>query len=279
MTRMLKEALRGILLEDEIIEIYSAFDIIGDIVIIKIPEKISGKRKLIADAILTKVKPVRTVLMQSSPVKSDYRVRNVEYISGENKTVTIYKEHNCKFKVDVSKVYFSPRLSTERARIANLVSDGEVIVNMFAGVCTFSIVIAKKHTCKIYSIDINPDAYNLCLENVQLNKVSDSVTPILGDAKEIIKEQFADKADRVLMPLPEKAKEYLKYAVMALKHKGIVHYFVHVHADSKKEAIKICSEELVSLMKVRYELLSSRVVRDVGPRLYQTVADMRVFKN
>ena len=78
MTRMLKEALRGVLLEREVNEVYSAFDIVGDIVVIKIPEKMSDKKQLIADTILANVKPVRSVLMQSSPVQGDFRVRNIE---------------------------------------------------------------------------------------------------------------------------------------------------------------------------------------------------------
>ena len=278
MTKMLKQALKSVLSETEINEVFSSFDIIGDIVIIKIPDSMSTKKQLIADAILSKVKPVRSVFMQSSPVQGDFRVRGVEYIAGENRTLTIYKEHNCRFKVDVSKVYFSPRLSTERERIAALVNDGEVIVNMFAGICTFSIIIAKKHKCKIYSIDINPDAYSLCAENVKLNKVTESVVPMLGNAKEIIMNELKGKADRVLMPLPERAKEYLEYAVMALKEKGIIHYFTHVHSDSRKYALNVCEDELASVMKVKYEMKGARIVREVGPRFYQVAADVMVFK-
>ncbi len=278
MTKMLKQALKSVLSETEINDVFSSFDIIGDIVIIKIPDSMNAKKQLIADAILRKVKPVKSVFMQSSPVQGDFRVRGVEYIAGENRTLTIYKEHNCRFKVDISKVYFSPRLSTERERIAALVNDGEVIVNMFAGICTFSIIIAKKHKCKIYSIDVNPDAYSLCAENVKLNKVTESVVPMLGDAKNIITNELKEKADRVLMPLPERAKEYLEYAVMALKEKGIIHYFTHVHSDSRKYALDVCGEELASLMKVKYEMKGARIVREVGPRFYQVVADVMIFK-
>jgi tRNA (guanine37-N1)-methyltransferase len=278
MTKMLKQALKGVLSESEINDVFSSFDIIGDIVIIKIPDSMYKRKQVIADAILSKVKPVKSVFMQSSPVQGDFRVRDVEHIAGENRTLTIYKEHNCRFKVDVSKVYFSPRLSTERERIAALVKDGEVIVNMFAGICTFSIIIAKKHKCKIYSIDVNPDAYSLCVENVKLNKVTESVIPMLGDAKEIIMKELKGKADRVLMPLPERAKEYLEYAVMALKEKGVIHYFTHVHSDSRKLALDVCKEELANVMKAKYEINGTRIVREVGPRFYQVVADVMVLK-
>jgi len=278
MVKMLKQALKGIISDAEINEVYSSFDIIGDIAIIKIPDSLNQKKQLIADAILNKVRPIRSVFMQSSAVQGDFRVRDVEHIAGEKRTQTIYKEHNCRFKVDVAKVYFSPRLSTERARIASMVNQGEVIVNMFAGICTFSVIIAKKRECKIYSMDLNPDAYSLCVENVKLNKVTERVIPMLGDAKNIIMRELEGKADRVLMPLPERAKEYLEYAIMALKNKGVIHYFAHVHSDSRKDASRVCAEELVEVMKTKYELKETRVVREVGPRFYQVVADLMVFK-
>jgi tRNA (guanine37-N1)-methyltransferase len=276
MAKMLKQALKGVIPDEEIDEVYSSFDVIGDIVIIKIPDSILEKKQLLAEAILKNVKNVKTVFMQSSPVQGDFRVRNVEYVAGDNRTLTIYKEHNCRFKVDVAKVYFSPRLSTERERIAKMVKDGEVIINMFAGICTFSVIIAKKHECKVYSIDVNPDAHSLCIENVRLNKVGDRVTPMLGDAKDIIMTELRGKADRVLMPLPEKAKEYLEYAVMALKDNGIIHYFTHVHADSRKDAHRVCEDELSQNMNVKHEVKNTRVVREVGPRFYQVVADVYV---
>ena len=70
----------------------------------------------------------------------------------QEKTIlkTEYKEFGCKFIVDVENAFFSPRLSTERERIANLIHDGEVVTNMFAGVGMFSIMASKKE--KMYCV-------------------------------------------------------------------------------------------------------------------------------
>jgi len=281
--RMLKEALRDILDEREIRFLYSSFDIIGDIAVIKIPDVLYEKRYIIGEAILRNVRSVRCVFMQKSPVQGDYRIRYLEHIAGENRTLTLYKEHGCVFKVDLAKVYFSPRLSTERARIASLVMDGEVIVNMFAGVCTFSIVIAKRHHCKVYSIDVNPHAYELCKENVRMNKLEDRVIPVLGDAKDVIIEQLERSADRVLMPLPEKAKEYIKYAILALRagKECYIHYFTHINSDNKKDAGYRCSDEVDKLLReydLKYSIVDTRVVREVSPRTYQVVSDISITK-
>lgn len=279
MVRLLKEALNGVLSAEELNALYSALDIIGEIAILKIPESLSDKKHIIGKTVLDSIKHVRTVYMQRSAVKDTYRIRELECIAGIDDPITIYKEHGCKFKVNVRNAYFSPRLSTERARIADLVRNCEVIINMFAGIGTFSIIIAKRKRCKVYSIDINPEAHRYAIENVKLNKLDDRVMPLLGDARTIIREELEGVADRVLMPLPEEARWFIDDALIALKGEGIIHYFTHIHADNKSAAIKECEEEIINIMKdkCRYELTNVRVVRAVGPRFYQLVGDIRVI--
>jgi tRNA (guanine37-N1)-methyltransferase len=278
MPHMLKNILSNILSSDEVSQVYSAFDQIGDIVIIKIPNELMPKKKFIADTILAHVKSAKAVFAQVSPVGGDYRVRNLEFIAGENRTITEYKEHGCRFRVDVAKTYFSPRLSTERLRIANMVGEGETIVNMFAGVGTYSILMARMNkTCKVYSIDSNAVAAELCEANAKLNKVQDRVVSIHGDAGEVIKDKLAGQADRVLMPLPESAKEFVDSAVLALKKKGVVHYFIHIRADNKKTSQNLGLQDAhKAFVKYNHIVQQARVVRGVGPRIYQIVADVLV---
>lgn len=280
---MLKNVLAGVLDPAESAQVYSAFDQIGDIVIIKIPDELGAKKKLVADAILANVKTARAVFAQASAVRGDYRVRDLEWLAGENRTVTEYREHGCRFEVDVARAYFSPRLSTERQRIAGLVGDSEVVVNMFAGVGTYSVVIAKKvKSCKVYSIDSNPVANDLCVENARLNKVADRVVPICGDAAEICSSQLAGAADRVLMPLPERAKEFVAPAVLALKESGgTIHYFAHVRAEAgnKKQARELgAADAHDAFSKHGHDVIETTVVREVGPRLYQVVADVKILR-
>lgn len=277
---MLKQVLSSLLTQEETAQVYSAFDQIGDIVIIKIPDGLMPKKKLIADAIVANVKTAKAVFAQVSAVKGDFRVRELEFIAGENRTVTEYKEHACRFRVDVARAYFSPRLSTERLRIAEMVGNDETIINMFAGVGTYSVVIARMNkTCRVYSIDSNSAASELDKINAQLNKVQDRVFSICGDAAEVIKGKLAGQANRVLMPLPERAKEFVDSAVLALKEKGIVHYFAHVKADSKKVGRELGLEDARdAFAEYDHQVLGTRVVREVGPRIYQIVADVSVTR-
>lgn len=274
---MLKEAVTGILSETEIEDLYGAFDQIGDIIILRIPDSLVSKKEIIGKVLLEKVKTAKSVFYQSSPVSGDFRTRKLELLAGEYKTETEYKEHGCRFIVDVEKAFFSPRLSTERDRIANLIQDGETIINMFGGVGMFSIIAAKKKKCTVYNIDINPNATRLCEQNINLNKLVGKVESITGDATKIIEEKLTGVGDRILMLLPERSDEFLDSAIKAVKKNGIIHYYCHIHGDKKNQVSRLAKEHFLEVMKIKVEILGSKIVRPVGPRFYQAVVDAKLL--
>ncbi|KAG0511834.1 MAG: putative tRNA (guanine(37)-N1)-methyltransferase Trm5b [Nitrosopumilales archaeon] len=275
---MLKKALEGVLSEKESDELISAFDQIGDIIIVRIPDSLLAKKKVIGKTLLENVKTANSVFCQSSPVEGDFRTRDLEIIAGQDKTETEYKEFGCRFIVDVQKAFFSPRLSNERNRIAEQILDGQTVINMFGGIGMFSIIAAKNKKCIVYNIDINPDAVELCEKNIKLNKLSGKVFSIQGDAAQIIKEKLENKGDRVLMLLPERSDEFLDSAVAATKNNGIIHYYSHIHADKKSEATKLSENHFMDISPVVSKVLNSKIVRAVGPRYYQTVVDVKITK-
>jgi len=278
MTRMLKKALENVLTLEENSELISAFDQIGEIIIVRIPDSLLSKKKIIGETLLKEVKIAKSVFYQASDVEGDFRTRKLEILAGEDNTETEYKEFGCKFTVDVENAFFSPRLSTERERIANLIQDGEIITNMFAGVGMFSIMAAKKKKCTVFSLDINPMASKLCEKNIELNKLAGNIISINGDASEIIKEQLMDKSDRTLMVLPERSDEFLESAINTTKNGGIIHYYSHIHADKKSDAGKLSEEHFLQISPIQSEILTSKIVRPVGPRYYQTVVDVKISK-
>jgi tRNA (guanine37-N1)-methyltransferase len=152
---------------------------------------------------------------------------------------------------------------------------------MFAGVGCFSIIIAKTvDQSKVFSIDVNPIAAQFMKENIRLNRVLGKVVPLLGDSKEIIEADLQHKADRVLMPLPEKALEYLSYALCSLKKQGgCIHYYDFQHAvgnESPDEKTRLKVAEKLDSLGVDYTFGFSRIVRRTGPNWYQTVLDISV---
>lgn len=277
----LKDALRGKLSSKELASVYKSYDVIGDIAIIRIPELLRPHSETIAEALMQQQKHVKAVWQQASPVSGDFRLRKLKWVAGEKKTETVYKEHGCLFKVDVRECYFSPRLAFERMRIASLVRENEVVVNMFAGVGSYSILIAKhSNAAKVYSIDINPVAVTYMRKNALLNKVISKVVPIEGDARIIIESRLENTADRVLMPLPEKAYEHVESALSALKPRGgWIHYYDFKHAakqESPVEKAKSRIAEKLTQKNVNFEMPLGRIVRQTGPNWYQIAIDIKV---
>ena len=281
MRKRLKEKLSSAIPFSSLSQFYNSFDIVGDIAILKTPDGDFSNAQTVADKIMQVHKNVKTVFAQTGAFQGDFRVRELKFLAGEPKTRTRYKEAGCVFAVDVKECYFSPRLCFERSRIARLVNSGESIVNMFAGVGCFSIIIAKTvPQIKVFSIDLNPIAFHYMRENVVINKVEDKVSALLGDSKDIIQTRLQGMADRVLMPLPEKAVEYLPYAILALKKcGGWIHAYDFEHASGDEDPVektKIKLAEKFNSMGVGYVFGFSRVVRSTGPNWYQTVVDILV---
>jgi len=266
--------------EDLLSLVPNAIDFIGDIAIVEIPDELTEYKNLIGKAIQKAHKQTKTVFAKAGAVKGVYRIRDFELLAGLNKTCTVYKEYGNIFHVDVANAYFSPRLSNEHNRVASQVTPNETVVDLFAGVGPFAIPIAKNHgTVQVYAIDINPDAVSLLEKNVDVNHVKKQVIPLLGDARKVIKEQLPQKADRVIMNLPETALEFVDVACDAIKIEGgIVHYYCFVYDSVEPlEAAKTELEQAVEKNKRKVtKFLFAKTVREVAPYAWQVVVDAKI---
>jgi tRNA (guanine37-N1)-methyltransferase len=279
MKKDLRFFLAGVLAPEELGLVSRSYDVVGDIAVIRVPERLKPKSRVVAEAVMRAHGNVKTVLLQAGGVSGDFRVRRLEWVAGERKTVAVHREFGCVFMVDLENCYFSPRLSFERKRIASLVASREVVVNMFAGVGCFSVVMARHSLVeKVFSIDVNPCAFEFMRRNVRLNRVEGQVVPVLGDAAKVIEERFCGVADRVLMPLPEKVYEYLDYALTALKPSGgWVHYYDFVHAGKGEVPVEKVRDKVaakLSRLGVNHVVPFGRVVRATGPNWFQVVLDV-----
>jgi tRNA (guanine37-N1)-methyltransferase len=256
-----------------------SMDVVGDIAIVEIPSDLDAYKQRVGEAIIRANPSLNTVVAKASAVRGTYRLREFIVIAGEHKTETIHKEYGCKYYVDISKAFFSPRLSHEHKRIASLVKEKETIVDLFAGVGPFAIQIAKTHEkVEVYALDLNPNAFEYLERNIRLNKVLSKVRPIFGDAKQIVKERLSGVADRVIMNLPWKSLEFVDAACQALKQDGgIVHLYSFVKASSSLEELNDCFARNVEECKRRVlGMRFSRVVREIAPYQWQAVLDIEI---
>jgi len=276
----LKKIAREVLGEDYASRLWRRVEFIGDIALIRTPLCMDPRDlKPLAEELIKRLPYVKSVWAAIPGVTGEYRLRRHVWLAGEEKSETIYREHGCLFKVDINKVYVSPSLNYEHIRVARLVEPGEIVVNMFAGAGLFSIIIAKYSRPRlVYSIDINPYAYNYMVENIALNRVEGLVEPILGDAKQVVEEKLVGVADRVLMPYPELALEYLPYALKALRGgRGWIHVYLHIYT-SRNEHWRTRAQSMVEdrlrELGARHRVVNIRKIRNVGPRTHQVVVDV-----
>ncbi len=231
-----------------------SYDIVGDIAVIKYREGRDIERIIRA---LEKRKNIRKIAVDYGVVGEE-RIRKLELIKGDS-LETVHREYGIKLKVDISKVYFSPRLATERWRVVQRVRDGETIFDMFAGCGPFSIMIAKYRRVKIHACDINPHAIEYLRENIKLNRV-EGIEIHLGDARDVAEK--IRNVDRVIMNLPHSSYHFLPHALKTLRKGGEIHYYEILPRNNARE------EDLVKLaedMGYRIKILEKRMVHAYSP--------------
>lgn len=201
----------------------TSFDVVGHIVVVKLPPELEPHAAAVGQALLAAHKGARTALLDRG-VQGRERVRQVEVIAGEPDTVAEHVEHGVRLRADLATCYLSPRLATEHARVAEQVQAGEVVLDLFAGVGPFAVLIAKQGRAqRVYAVDINPDAVRYLEENARLNKVHDKVRAVLADA-DAFAPQLAGQCDRVILNLPHTADQHWEAALQACKPRAVLHH-------------------------------------------------------
>jgi len=272
--RTLVDALEGKMPPEELALLPRAYDLIGDIAVLEIPEEISSYSELIGEVFHNIHSNFKTVLAKKGAVSGTTRVREYILLAGEDRTKTIHTEYGCRLAVDVAKAYFSPRLLEEHNRIAQLVQPGEIVVDMFCGVGPFAIHITKKTEAKVIAIDINQSAIDLLCESIGLNRIVGTVLPVVADAHEYVKSNELS-VERVIMNHPSGASDFVGDACNILKPGGTMHYYDFIGGDTPEDALKAKVTKLVENegRKVkRIDLV--RRVRDSAPYEFQMVADV-----
>lgn len=270
--RYLRAALKGKLTEEELNSLPSGFDRIGHVAIISLAPTLMHRLPEISRALL-ELKPIRTVAIREGFVGGRMREPKIRVVAGEPITETVHQEHGCAFKLDVARVMFSPGNLYERARVAGLVTPGEVVVDLFAGVGQFSIPIAKlARPSSVYSIELNRVAYHYLCENVRINRVGHLVRPLLGDCEVVAPKGVAD---RVIMGLLHVTHRYLPLALEVLKQSGgVIHY--HESVPSRLRFRRPIQRLMDAAGDRKVEVLDKRVVKRYAPGVDHVVVDAEI---
>jgi tRNA (guanine37-N1)-methyltransferase len=271
----LKILLSEKLSKKELEKIKTSFDVVGDIAILEIDAEFRKKEKMIANTLLDSNPSIKTVLRKDDVHSGEFRTQKMKYLAGEKRKETIHTENGVRLKLNVETVYFSPRLSTERKRIAEQVRKGEDILVMFSGCAPYCCVLAKNAEAKnILGIEINPEGHRYGLENLKLNKIG-NVQLINGDVKTEVP-RLKRKFDRILMPLPKSAEDFLDSALIASKKGTIVHFYDFLHednfADAERKVAEACRRN-----GVKWKKLALVKCGQHAPRTFRVCLDFQII--
>ncbi len=248
-----------------------SYERLGEVVIVD--EDDPERAETVATALDASDIPVETVLNRASKVQGQRRLREWELLLGSD-TETVHREYGSAFALDVSAVYFSPRLATERHRVTRQVQAGERVFDMFAGVGPFVIPFADRGA-EVVGVDINETAVEYLRENARRNGVTERVTAHCGDVRAVTPE-YEDWADRVVMNLPHSAEDFLDAAVTVAGDDCLVHYYDIQHEDDPFGPGEQALREATAEYEVAVE--NRRQVRSYAPHEENVVLDVRLTR-
>ena len=252
----------------EIKNLRTSLEVIGEIAILELDKELLKKKQMIGEAILKSNKNLKSVLLKVGGRHGTFRLQDYEYLAGFQDTETIYKESGISIKLDPKKTYFTPRLGSERLRIAKQVKNENVLV-MFSGVGIYPFIIAKYSKAKsIIGIEINPDANYYAEESLKINKFK-NIEFICADVREA---HIHGTFDRIVMPAPECAMLYLDLAIKLIKNKGIIHLYFFSEENKLNEKINFIKE------KVNCKILEKVKCGQKSPKVYRYCIDLQVLE-
>ncbi len=271
----LKKTIAAHFTKKELERLKTAFDHIGTIAIVEIDKELVPKAKYLGEALLQLVPSVKTVLKKEGSHEGEFRTQHMRFLAGVDTRETMHRENGVSIWLDVENVYFSPRLSTERKRILQLVKPGEIILVMFSGCAPYPCVLAKNTSAKeIYGVELNPVGHQYGLKNIATNKLK-NVFLFNGDVRTVVP-QLGKKFDRILMPLPKSSEEFLDVALVVAKKGTIVHCYDFLHEDHFQDAV-VKIEKACAVAGKKCKILGIFKCGQHKPRAFRICVDFEVL--
>jgi len=265
---------------------HRAFDLLGNIAIVKFPKIKLTEKKKFAEKLMKDNNSVKTVLEKTGKFKGRLRKMETKHIAGEKTKEVLYKENGCVFRFNLDTTYFSPRLSNERKEIASKIKKGEKVLVMFAGVAPFSIVIAKNSKAgKVVSNEINRKANKYAEMNIRRNRLKDKIELVSGDIKRVAKKisksrskslPTPPKFDVIVMPRPQLKDSFLEQAFMLSKKGTRIYYYDFCNVEEIDKIVEKIKSEAKKFRK-NIKILKVKPAGEIAPYKIRVRVDLRVI--
>ncbi len=250
----------------------SKWELFGDVAVLRLDSRLNDYESEIAEAYASALN-LKAVLRDVGGIAGEYRNPVIKTLLGKD-TVAMHLENGIRYKFDAAKIMFSSGNIEERLRMADLMCDGETVVDMFAGIGYFSIPLAVyQKPSKVIACELNPIAFQYLSENISLNQVSRIVKPVLGDNRDLAGEGIAD---RIIMGYVKTTHEHLPAAVRLLKSGGIIHY--HETCPNALLPNRPVQRILENVKGGKAEIIRMKEIKSYAPGVTHVVVDAKIFK-
>jgi len=256
----------------------SAFEVQGDIQIVKIEPELQQFETNIAEAMLQQSPNIRLICADEG-VQGDFRIRKLRVIQsrdGHKSTLTRIKENGYSLWVDPAKVYFSIRLSTQRIntamsaiKLSQRLGRGIVVCDPYAGVGpSMGALLAEQGLLTGYHVgDLNPDAVELLEMNVEhlISKIDDSFTPATircSDAREWSNNvELVESCDLLLVNLPHDSIGHLPKLIPLLRKGDIT--LLRGWAIIEKEELDLQKQLIIEVIENTAAVIESVTIEEI----------------
>ena len=214
-------------------------------------------------------------LARMGEVSGDFRESGVEMLLGDDDWV-VRRESGVDYGYPMTQCMFSAGNVNERRRMGEVSSEGEVVVDLYAGIGYYTLPALVHGGSTAHACEWNPEAVKALRWGLEANGVGDRCTIHDGDNR-ITAQSLGGVADRVFLGLLPSSEEGLEVAMGVLSPSGGT---LHVHglAPSKDHASWV-GDLLSSASSLRpgsdlsHDLMR---VKSYAPHWDHVVLDLRV---
>lgn len=195
-------------------------------------------------------------------------------------------EQGIRQSLDMTRVMFSRGNITEKIRVGKLVRQGEVVLDLYAGIGYYTLpALVLGKAAHVYACEWNEHAAFALSYNLTANAVDNRATVFLGDCRTSARENaLVDVCDRVSLGLLPSSEGGWRTAVRALRRSS--GGWLHVHGnvpeiEQQQWALWLCrclARLAVDEVSPDWVALCTHVerVKSFAPSVYHYVADVFV---
>jgi len=214
-------------------------------------------------------------LARMGEVSGEFRESGVEMLLGEDDWV-VRRESGVDYGYSMTRCMFSAGNVNERRRMGEIVAEGELVVDLYAGIGYYTLPTLVHGGATVHACEWNPEAVKALRWGLDANRVSERCTIHEGDNR-ITTQSLGGVADRVFLGLLPSSEEGLEVALGVLSPSGGT---LHLHglAPSKDHVSwvdGVCSS--TSSLRPESDLSHSLTrVKSYAPHWDHVVLDLRV---